>query len=483
MSVRERTAALPLRVRLVAILVLSVIVGLAVTAVVANVVLERSLVSRVDDQLGEQSRRFGDQRFSTPPMGDPGGDGDRDRPQLPSPLFVQYVDAAGQVVVRRSDDRRSDRQLPDLGTLDADRVEALGTDPFTVGSTGGGTQWRVVVRPLDNGDSVVTALDLDDVDETVSRLALIETGVAGLVAVLLGGAGYLVVRSSLRPLVEVEHTAEAIAAGDLSARVPDLDPRTEVGGLSVAINQMLVRIEDAVRSREEAADSARDSEQRMRRFVADASHELRTPLTSIRGFADLYAQGGSPDRDTTDRFMGRIQSESARMGLLVEDLLVLARMDQDRPLDLGPVDLVPLAEEVVQDARLTEPDRPVVRVAGSSRVVVTGDADRLRQVLTNLVRNALVHTPPGTPVSVSVQVDDGEGVLVVRDKGPGMSAEDAAKVFERFYRAERSRSRVVGGSGLGLSIVSALVDAHGGSVDLRTAPGEGATFTVRLPLA
>ncbi|MFY0409477.1 sensor histidine kinase [Solicola sp. PLA-1-18] len=481
MSVRERAAALPLRVRLVAILVLSVVLGLAVTAVVANVVLERSLVARVDDQLQEQGRRFGYQSFSTPPpMRDPDGDGDR--PQLPSPLFVEYVDADGTVVDRRSDDRRDARELPALGDLDADRVSDLGTQPFTVGSEGGGSDWRVVVRPLDNGDSVVVAIDLDDVDATVSRLALIETAVAALVAVLLGGAGYLVVRSSLRPLVEVERTAGAIAAGDLSARVPDLDPRTEVGGLSLAINQMLVQIEDAVRSREEAADSARDSEQRMRRFVADASHELRTPLTSIRGFADLYGQGGAPDRDTTDRFMERISSESARMGLLVEDLLVLARMDQDRPLDLGPVDLVPLAEEVVQDARATDPDRPVVRVASAGHVVVRGDANRLRQVLGNLVRNALVHTPPGTPVSVSVGVEGGEGVVVVRDKGPGMSAEDAGRVFERFYRAERSRTRAAGGSGLGLSIVSALVEAHGGRVDLRTAPGEGATFTVRLPV-
>jgi two-component system, OmpR family, sensor kinase len=299
-----------------------------------------------------------------------------------------------------------------------------------------------------------------------------------------------VVRSSLRPLKQVEETAAEIAAGDLSRRVPESDSRTEVGRLSLAFNAMLGQIESAFRAREESENSALASEERMRRFVADASHELRTPLTSIRGFAELYRQGAVPDADSLDRVMRRVEDEAARMGLLVEDLLLLARLDQQRPLELEPVDLLVVAGDAVHDARVLAPDRAIdLDLLGDGAPVVLGDESRLRQVVTNLVSNALTHTPAGTPVSVTLEVEPaepGDGMpdrvlLAVTDHGPGMTEEDRAQVFERFYRADPSRTRAAGGSGLGLSIVAALVAAHGGRVGVQSAPGDGSRFLVELP--
>jgi two-component system OmpR family sensor kinase len=329
---------------------------------------------------------------------------------------------------------------------------------------------------------------LGDVDNTTHRLVLAELLVGAVVLALLGGLAYFVVRTSLRPLREVETTAAEIAAGDLSRRVPESDRRTEVGRLSQAFNAMLGQIESAFRAREASESTALASEERMRRFVADASHELRTPLTSIRGFAELYRQGAVPDRDGLDRVMRRVEDEAARMGLLVEDLLLLARLDQQRPLDQEPVDLLGVAGDAVHDARVLAPDRTIgLELLGEGAPVVLGDESRLRQVVMNLVTNALTHTPAGTPVTVSVEVlagvDEGPHrvLLAVTDAGPGMTEEDRAQVFERFYRADPSRTRAAGGSGLGLSIVAALVAAHGGRVGVQSAPGEGSRFLVELP--
>jgi two-component system OmpR family sensor kinase len=309
-----------------------------------------------------------------------------------------------------------------------------------------------------------------------------------VVLVALGLAGYGLVRSSLRPLAAVERTAQAIAAGDLSQRVAPGDGRTEVGRLSQALNGMLARIESAFRAQQASQEQARASEERMRRFVADASHELRTPLTSIRGFAELYRQGAVTSPEEVARLMQRIESEGGRMGVLVEDLLQLARLDQQRPLSLTPVDVAELAGDAVADARVLQPDRPIALHLDASLTelpVVLGDEARLRQVVGNLVSNALAHTPGSAPLTLSVGEDTSGGgdrvVLRVADEGPGMAPEDAARVFERFYRADASRSRAAGGTGLGLSIVAALVAAHGGDVTLDTAPGRGAVFTVRLP--
>jgi two-component system OmpR family sensor kinase len=365
----------------------------------------------------------------------------------------------------------------------------VGGDPFTVPSAGSGADWRVSVEQgtLRGGTPAlaVRAISLSDVNSTVRRLVVIETFVGLLVLVLLGGAGYVVVRRSLRPLVEVENTAAAIADGDLTRRVPESDERTEVGRLSRALNGMLAQIESAFRAREASEAAARASEGRMRRFVADASHELRTPLTSIRGFAELYRQGAVDGPEDVARVMRRVEDSAAQMGVLVDDLLLLARLDQQRPLERAPVDVVALAADAVHDARVMAPDRDIsLDVTAREAAVVLGDEVRLRQVLSNLVSNALSHTPAGSPVDVRVEVapDGSEVRLSVRDHGPGLPAEDAQRVFERFYRADASRARAAGGTGLGLSIVAALVAAHGGQTGVDTAPGAGATFWVRLPI-
>jgi two-component system OmpR family sensor kinase len=284
----------------------------------------------------------------------------------------------------------------------------------------------------------------------------------------------------------VEATARAIAAGDLSRRVPDHPRRTEIGQVSAAVNVMLSQIETSVREREGSAAAARTSEERMRRFVTDASHELRTPLTSIRGFAELYRQGAAAPENVPS-LIRRIEDEATRMGLLVEDLLLLARLDQQRPLERVPVDLVTVATDAVHAARAADPERLIeVGVLGDDDPPgVIGDEGRLRQIADNLVGNACTHTPPGTPVRVGVGAETSNGrswaVLEVADSGPGLSAEESARVFERFYRTDTSRARRTGGTGLGLSIVAALVAAHGGDVSVRSSPGQGATFRVRLP--
>jgi two-component system OmpR family sensor kinase len=288
-------------------------------------------------------------------------------------------------------------------------------------------------------------------------------------------------------LVDVEQTAAAIAEGDLSRRVPHRDPRTEVGRLALAVNGMLSQIELSFRIRRASEEEALASEQRMRRFVTDASHELRTPLTSIRGFAELYRQGAVGNPDDVARLMRRIEDEAARMGVLVDDLLLLARLDQQRPLEREIVDLVTVAADSVHAAQAVAPQRPITLevLEGPTPPEIVGDESRLRQVVGNLVTNAITHTPPGTPISVRVgsRVEGGVllGLLEVADQGPGLDAEASARVFERFYRADPSRTRALGGTGLGLSIVAALVAAHGGRVELETAPGEGATFRVLLP--
>jgi two-component system OmpR family sensor kinase len=373
--------------------------------------------------------------------------------------------------------------LPAVGNFDP----TAGGGMSTVGSSDGSTSWRLATtRPLVGGYRVVLGRDLAQDERVLHRLAALEAIIGLVVLTVLGFAGYGLVRNSLRPLTEVERTARAIALGDLSQRVPEGDDRTEVGRLTSALNGMLSRIESAFRAQQASETQARGSEDRMRRFVADASHELRTPLTSIRGFAELYRQGAVGTVEETRRLMERIEAEGARMGLLVEDLLLLARLDQQRPLTIRPVDLAEIAGDAVHDARAVQPSRPIALHLDESLTevpVVLGDEGRLRQVVGNLVTNALTHTPGDARVTVSVTSDADPGMLVLRvaDQGPGMDAADAGRVFERFFRVDTSRTRGAGGTGLGLAIVASLVAAHGGTVELQTAPGAGATFTVRLP--
>ncbi|MDQ1701541.1 MAG: two-component system, OmpR family, sensor kinase [Frankiaceae bacterium] len=408
----------------------------------------------------------------------------------PSPFFVQFSQADGTVSTQVLNPLRASSEHPVLPALTLEAATARARQPFTVTGSAGGTQWRVVAAPLTSGGgSVMVAQSLGPVDATVQRLAWLEAGVGLVVLIAVALVGRFLVRRSLRPLEDVEATAEAIAAGDLSRRVPhDEHPTTEVGRLSTSLNGMLHQIETAFAERAASEVAARDSEERMRRFVADASHELRTPLTSIHGFADLVGRGAVSDPPEVVRFMARIEGEADRMRGLVEDLLLLARLDEQRPLDLVPVPLVDVAADVVLDAEALEPDRSITLVVDDNEMPsVLADETRLRQVITNLVRNAIVHTPPQTSVTVRVatMVVDGRpwGALEVIDDGPGLSPEDAARVFSRFYRVDASRSRDQGGSGLGLSIVSALVQAHHGRVQLDTEVGQGATFRVLLPLA
>jgi two-component system OmpR family sensor kinase len=491
---RAAIAGTPLRIKLVGAVLVLTTAGLAVAGFATTTALHRYLLNRVDDQLRifathePQSPGFDFDDNGGPGLG-PGGPGvgTATGPDLPSQFYVaQFLpDGRRQQTYRHELTTQSPPKFPLLTTA---RAIELSRHAFTVSSVDGDSSWRVVavVSPTGLGSTAI-ATSLTEVNHTVQHVMWLETAIGLVALVFIGIAGYLVINRSLRPLVSVEHTAAAIAAGDLSQRVPEHPARTEVGQLSIALNAMLAQIEDAFAHEHASEQQARASEQRMRRFVADASHELRTPLTSIRGFAELFRMGAADAETDLPRLMKRIEDEAARMGLLVEDLLLLARMDQQRPLERAPVDLLTVVTDAVHDAQLIAPDRAItLTVAAPRPPTVTGDESRLRQVVSNLVGNALTHTPAGTPVEVGVRtVDDNRPVAIidVSDRGPGVAEEQARQVFERFYRADTSRSRVGGGSGLGLSIVASLVAAHGGTVAVTAREGGGATFSVTIPLA
>ena len=356
----------------------------------------------------------------------------------------------------------------------AEAVRGVRThQPFTVGSLGGQGRFRMLAARAPDGSISLVGLSLQDVDATMSRLRLVLVVAVAMVIAILGLVVFWVLRLGVRPIKRMTATAGVIAGGDLSQRVPEEQPGTEAAELGVALNSMMARIEDAFAER-----SA--SEARLRRFVADASHELRTPVTTIRGYAELYRHGGLDDAADLDQAMRRTEQESVRMASLVDDLLLLARLDEGRPLARAPVDLGVLGVDAAADARAVAPDR-VVAAEVTAGVSVAGDEDRLRQVLGNLVGNALEHTPAGTAVSVRVHNGGGRAVVEVHDDGPGMTEELAARVFERFSRADVSRSRHRGGAGLGLAIVQAIVVAHGGTVRLSSSAGAGTTVRVELP--
>ncbi len=364
--------------------------------------------------------------------------------------------------------------LPDIQVEPANPPNPPAPLSFETGAVGDShVRFRAlaVAVPWPPGGALVVAQSLQPMNQTLSHLVTIEAVVTGVVLALLIVLVYWVVRRGLRPLEDMAATAGEIAQGDLSRRVSPATPETEVGRLGEALNSMLGQIEAAFAERTA-------SEERLRRFVGDASHELRTPLTSIRGYAELFRRGAARDPEGLDRAMGRIESEATRMGALVDDLLLLARLDQGRPLESKPVDLGDLAQEAVGDARVVDSRRPIT-LDDSGQVIVAGDEDRLRQVAGNLLSNAVSHTAPGTPVHVRVAEGGGVAVLEVSDEGRGLEPDEAARVFERFYRTDSARTR--GGSGLGLSIVSAIAKAHGGRASVESVPGHGATFRVELP--
>jgi len=347
---------------------------------------------------------------------------------------------------------------------------------LSVDARRGGGHYRLRASLDDIGGSpvfLVVGESLHDVDGTLHRLLLIEVLVTFAVLGAILGLGLWLVRLGLRPLRAIERTAGAIASGDLTRRVERAEPRTEVGRLGLALNAMLGQIETAFNARAE-------SEARLRRFIADASHELRTPLSAVRAYAELFRRGAAQRPDDLQRSMEGIERESERMGLLVDDLLLLARLDEGRPLERKPVQLDEVAREAVETARALAPGRPLSLDA--QPLGVTGDRDRLRQLLDNLLANVRAHTPQGTAAAVRVHAVDGRAVIEVADRGPGLAREDAARIFERFYRADPSRARASGGAGLGLAIVAAVTRAHGGEASASSEPGRGTTFRVELPL-
>ncbi|MGI5214556.1 sensor histidine kinase [Plantactinospora sp. CA-290183] len=516
LPLKGRLRAVPLRVKLVAAVLVLVAAALVVISVMTAFFLRNYLIDKIDDELSDYVRQ------PQAVLAQLGQDQTTGTSSLPTDYLVVPASKQLREAYPLYDRRKlHESNLP--GTLsDAGWYQRHADGKiFTVSSIDHRLRWRMLVVQIGDGEFLAVGQHLTDVDLAVKELIWIDVLVGGSVLITLAAAGAAIVRTSLRPLVEIERTAAAIAGGDLSRRVPDPEPgeveaKTELGRLSRALNAMLTQIEAAFTDRaasESAARSAeltartaeaaarnaaisaqasesraRRSEERMRQFIADASHELRTPLTTIRGFAELYRQGAAGSPEDIARLIRRIEDEAARMGLLVEDLLLLARLDRERPLTLAPVELPVLAGDAVQAARVVAPDRSINLdiEPGAGPLVVLGDDARLRQVLGNLVTNALTHTPPDASVTLRLRREADEAVVEVADTGPGLSAEQAERVFERFYRTDAARTRRADGTistGLGLAIVAALVAGHQGSVQVAETPGGGATFIVRLPLA
>ncbi|WP_432833740.1 sensor histidine kinase [Dactylosporangium sp. CA-092794] len=481
-------------------IVVSVVSISAVALIAANVIgvlfLNWYLMQRIDRQLNDGGRLPRPQAAPSVAPSMPTNFQRRDGEFSPGPDFQVYrFDSTGRLTAPDPDKVLLDPKL--FGDL---KTRAAAGTPFTV--DGPKSQWRVRVFqptfPANDRGYAALAISMADVKQTRDQMIQYTSGVSLALLLLVGMATATLVRVGLAPLTRMEDAAVDIAGGNLSRRVDDADPHTESGRLGIALNTMMTRIEGAV---QESAGS----ERRLRQFLADAAHELRTPLTSVQGFAELYRRGGAPPGPALDEAMECIEAEVSRMRLLVNDLLTLARLDEERPLQQAPVDLLAVAADTVRDAHVRVPTRFVQLAALDERsmtfepVTVEGDEARLRQVVANLVSNALQHTAedtrivvrvgrPGPPkmlpiatVGPALPAGVPLAAVEVADTGPGMNPQDAVRVFERLYRAEGSRSRRYGGAGLGLSIVASIVQAHGGRVELWTAPGQGATFRVLLP--
>jgi two-component system OmpR family sensor kinase len=502
MPVQANLRKVSLRTKLVASVLALVFAALTLISAASTYALHNYLLGRLDESLRIYSQTLTQARgnFQIPVPGD---------------YYVSFSSIDGVTASPRKagDTSLAAEDLPPLVT-GVDQVTAAMGKPYTVQSPSGRVFWRVVVASTPSGTVIQVGEKLSVIEKAITWIVWVDVLVGAGVLIALASVGAAMVRQSLIPLVQIERTAAAIAAGDLTQRVPDPEahdgePTTELGRLSRALNAMLAQIEAAFTARarsesaalaaeavaRDAAEASQESEARavrseakMRQFVADASHELRTPLTTIRGFAELYRQGAVSRPEEVARVVRRIEDEAARMGLLVEDLLLLARLDRERPLTLAPVELPVLALEAVQAAQAIAPDREInLEVRDSSeRLVAYGDDARLRQVIGNLMTNALVHTPVEAAVTLRLSAAPGDrAVIEVADSGPGLSPEQKAHVFERFYRADEARTRntqrVATGTGLGLAIVAAIVRSHHGSVEVISEAGEGATFRVTLP--
>ena len=469
----RRLERMPLTWRLIAILLTLLLAALLTTSAVTAYLLQRDLNRNVDEQLRAVALPIAEDNITFSQRDS--AFYHRDRDTGPTNFFFLHQPADGgpwDYDAPTSVDVR-----PDVPSLRYDDVRVRTNEPFTVESVDGSMRWRVIAGSYTDGSTFAVGMPLSGVNHTIQRFAVVST-VLSLGAVVTSGIlGWFATRRAFRPLRRIEDTAAAIAAGDLTRRVPVRHNHDEVASLSESLNSMLGQVE-----RSFAVQEA--SETKMRQFVADASHELRTPLATVRGYAELYRQGAVQGPDQTTQAMERIEGEASRMTGLVDDLLLLARLDDQRPLELEDVDLVVLSAETVHDARARAPHRSIqlAGLDGDLRpAVVRGDDGRLRQVLSNLIGNALMHTADDVLVEVRTgQVGD-RAVLEVRDHGAGIDPEVAARVFERFYRVDKARSRARGGSGLGLAIVAAIVAQHSGTVAVRETPGGGATFRVELP--
>jgi two-component system, OmpR family, sensor kinase len=473
---------LSLRARLLVALIALAAVGLAAAGFASYRALHSYLYDRVDQQVRSAVFPISIELAHEAGQAGPGigpGPGGQGGPgpssQLPVGTYGELRAADGKVIVRTSptfgDERLPRPAVPrDLTATGPDSIS-----PVTVGQSGGGSEsFRAAAVETESGGEIIVAVPLGDTDATLNRLVVIELVVGAAILLALAAAAWWLVGVGLRPLRRMGEVAGQIAEGDLSRRVEPDDERTEVGRLGRSLNAMLGQLEALFAER--AA-----GERRLRRFLADASHELRTPLASIRGYSELYRIGAAREPAEVERAMDRIEAESARMGGLVDDLLTLARVDEVREPAREPLDLRELLEDARDDARAAAPEREIT-LTPTGPVAIEADGDALRRVFANLMRNAVVHTPAGTPIELGLASTESQATVTVRDYGPGLPPGDPNAVFERFWRDSESRGRDDGGAGLGLAIVAAIVGAHGGTVEATNPPGGGAQFTVRLPL-
>lgn len=477
-----------LRNRLLLATLVVAAIGIGISDFAANAELRGFLIRQVDSQLNNIATGT-ISRLARAGI-DPNADDNRTMSTTAAPTFqmvsplrgvptattVTLLDPTGVVLGQLGGDISSNPTGATFSGMTMDQVIATKGRAFTVNSDNPPSSTRAIAFALpSNLGSVVISVSLNSVERTLQELSWLFLLISIAVLILIGLMSRWIITLSLKPLLEVEVTAAAIAGGDLSARLPELQPSTEVGRLTQSLNTMLGRIE-------ESFNQKNASESKLRRFVADASHELRTPLTAIRGFAELHRQGAVSGEEKTRELIGRIEKESIRMGSLVEDLLLLARIDEARPFALEPVDLTSVIEESVASARAAGPEHPITtNVPGDLHVL--GDNKRIHQAIANLLANARTHTPINTAIEVSATASENEITISVKDAGPGLSTTDQTRIFERFFRADPSRARHAGeGSGLGLSIVDAVMKTHGGSVTVESTPGNGATFTLHFPL-
>ena len=469
---------LSLRARLLIGVISLVVLGILLFDVAMYLLFQGSLLSRVDNQLTQKSTL--DSAVSVLQHDCRGGPGNGISTAFPVNTVTELIRRDGSVVACRVASGFGNQESSAAPVLPKE-LQTGGPDqpihPFTVPGTGEVEHYRVTAWAENafGGQTVVFAIPIDDMATTLGQLLQLELFISIAVVGATALLAWLLIELGLRPLRRMGAVAGEIAAGDYSRRVEPATAKTEIGRLGLALNAMLAQIETAFAQRTA-------SERRLRRFIADASHELRTPLTSIRGYSEMLRRGADESPEDSTLARRRIEEESVRMSALVDDMLLIARLDQGRPLDNKPVDLDAIARDAAADARAVAPQRDIkLDVPGS--VVVNGDDTRLRQVVGNLVRNALVHTPATSPIEIAVTTQNGTAELSVADHGPGLKPEDRERIFEPFYRADASRSRDSGGAGLGLSIVTAVVAAHGGHVRVKETSGGGATFEVALPLA